>query len=817
MQVDFQALGLNTIPCLPKDKRPAIAWKEYQTKKFEGTIGLDMNRAVICGITSGNLVVIDVDSPEVINEIFTDFETIKKKTLVVQTGSGGWHVYVKPKGKIPSTQRLTNSKNQHIDIQCNGTYVIAPGSTHPNGNKYEVKSSVTTIESVDLDAILAHLGTLGFVGTKEINIEDIARGGLVKGTKVRNDALFRLALHLMQTAKLPEDVAWDEIKRWNSTNIPPIPDSELKATFQSAAKRVKPEAIPISDVLQKIEFPNFKKLGEVSSQDEGKEVSFDAFVAAFGEIRTVTTLMSVKCSRCGIEFETESDGYVNPKMPICPQHKTKMEQKSILKTTDMVEVILQELPENHINNDAPTRIARVIGTDVFKLSLGDRVRVTGTFKSFTETGKKDNQVAILVNLIQCTEEPEESVISLEDLNRIKSMINEQFIVEVLVPSFANGLHGLEVAKEVCLLTLVAAYKMGDIRGDINTLLIGNPSKGKSVLLREFIDICHKGEFVNASTSSAAGLVYGMVKLPNGTSVPQAGPVVLMDGGFCALDELDKAPSQTHASLLEVMEQQSVSFDKAGGHRKQNARTAIIAAANPKGGKWDTDPAIKPMDNINLPQPLVSRNDWIVGLIFTNQLQRSRIADKILSKIGKTENIIIPKPLLKQYLNYVRNLEPRVSGEAAKKLKEFYMSMVTKMEGEGLPFEERQLEGLLRSSIARAKLLMKDEVDVKDVDAITDLYKKSLESLNLKIEGNYIQGIFDDDAHTKVNKERAFMKTWAMCEDENGMVEDTHLFMKLIEHHPKHFPDALVCKKFFKQFEGTKILIDGKTGKYRMRM
>src|SRR6185437_47900 len=120
------------------------------------------------------------------------------------------------------------------------------------------------------------------------------------------------------------------------------------------------------------------------------------------------------CGRCGIELEVESDGYVNPKMPNCPQHKTKMEQKSILKTTDMVHILLQELPENCVDSEAPKRTARVIGTDVFKINLGDRVRVTGTFKSFTETGKRDNQVAILVNLIQCTEEPEEKVISLED-------------------------------------------------------------------------------------------------------------------------------------------------------------------------------------------------------------------------------------------------------------------------------------------------------------------------------------------------------------------------------------------------------------------
>ena len=818
-------LGLNLIPCFPASKKPKVSWLEYQEKRCELPLNDNENAAVICGKSSGDLVVIDIDKPEKLDKFFSDFEVIKKNTLVVKTGSGGYHVYMRAIGELPKIMFMEDVEGNPMgEIRGKGAYVIAVGSVHPDTKlKYEVISETTNINTFTLDGLIKSLATRGVIVKK--SLPPVLE--IVKGVPLgqRDNATYKYTAHLKSIAGLDVETAWIEIQRWAKQIGHNCTEDKLRSTFESAWKRVPnptiPEVVPtisIADAIKKVEYVNFKKLKEVSSNDEGEDVSFDCFIAAMGAYRTVTTIMLVHCPKSGIEQEVESDGYINPKMPNCPQHKTKMEQKKIIKTNDMVQILLQELPENLGESEEAVRTARVIGPSVFNIGLGDRVRVTGTFKSFTEPGKRDNQVAILVKCIECTDTPQEEPISELDLAKIKGMINDDFIHDVLVPSCASELNGMEVLKEVGLLWIVGAYKMDDIRGDINVAFVGNPSGGKSTLVKKLIRLCKKGAYVNANTSSAAGLVYGMVKLSDGTSVPQAGPVVLMDGGHCGIDEMDKTTDQVHSALLEVMEQQSVSFDKAGGHRRQNARTTILMACNPKGGKWDLDPSVKPMDNINLPEPLMSRCDWIVGAIIKTQMQRSKNADKILSKTDEVKaKPILSESLLKQYLSHVKDLKPEVSEEARKKLKEFYMSMVTKMEGEGLPYEERQLEGLLRSSIARAKLLMKEKVEAKDVDSITELYKKSLESLNLKVEGNYIQSMFESDETGRVSKESAFMKIWSMCQDEHGLVEETQLFMKLIEHHPKHFPDALVCKKFFKQYEGTKILIDSRTGLYRMRM
>lgn len=121
----------NLIPCKDRSKLPSISWKEYQTVKYTQPI-TSVNKAVILGPISGGIVVIDIDAPGLEKRIFDDFEKIKRKTLVVKTGSGGIHIYVKPLRSV-QTKRLDNDEGEHIDIQSEGTYVIAANSIHPNG------------------------------------------------------------------------------------------------------------------------------------------------------------------------------------------------------------------------------------------------------------------------------------------------------------------------------------------------------------------------------------------------------------------------------------------------------------------------------------------------------------------------------------------------------------------------------------------------------------------------------------------------------------------------------------------------------------
>ena len=183
----------NIIPCIDNTKKPSIPWKEYQTTKYTKEV-TTKNYAVVCGETSG-VIVVDVDSPEIIHTMFTDFESVKQKTLVVKTGSGGYHIYFEYDDTI-STMRLDNTeKHQHVDIQSQGTYVIGPGSIHPDTKKeYEIISSTTNIHKMgNFSGFLQGLKGMGFNtdGSGLKPFDEIAKGKVSTGN--RNSSAFKYA------------------------------------------------------------------------------------------------------------------------------------------------------------------------------------------------------------------------------------------------------------------------------------------------------------------------------------------------------------------------------------------------------------------------------------------------------------------------------------------------------------------------------------------------------------------------------------------------------------------------------------------------
>jgi len=229
----FLNLGLNIVPCDPITKIPIGKWGRWQKEKYQETINQDTPICIICGEISNNLVVIDVDAPELINDIFTDFEGLKKNTLVVRTGGGGYHIYVRPDGLMPPTLRLTNKIGQHIDIQSQGTHIVAPPSIHKSGKQYEIISSSRDIMSTSIPKFLKKLEQFGFEGEqKRKAIHEILKG---VGEGERNDSGFRtcmLARHLFKDVKATELLAI--LQYWNERNDPQMPTEELETIVSSA-------------------------------------------------------------------------------------------------------------------------------------------------------------------------------------------------------------------------------------------------------------------------------------------------------------------------------------------------------------------------------------------------------------------------------------------------------------------------------------------------------------------------------------------------------------------------------------------------------
>jgi len=237
----YRSLGLNVFPLKHHTKEPRIAWKDYQTQRFEGKFNNDDNLAIICGYISNNLVVIDMDNESIMGELFHSKENLLKKTLVVKTARG-YHIYVRPLQHMPRTVKLHDEKGRGIDIKGEGGYVVAPPSIHPNGSRYEIVSQTNKIEVVDLDGIMNIIKSKGFKGSFDLDLgtlHHVVHDEIKEGE--RNDSLYIMDRHLMNPNEMnltPEE-AKRKLEEINETRVhPPLEAGELDVIHDSASQNI---------------------------------------------------------------------------------------------------------------------------------------------------------------------------------------------------------------------------------------------------------------------------------------------------------------------------------------------------------------------------------------------------------------------------------------------------------------------------------------------------------------------------------------------------------------------------------------------------
>ncbi|PIU62253.1 AAA family ATPase [archaeon CG07_land_8_20_14_0_80_38_8] len=503
---------------------------------------------------------------------------------------------------------------------------------------------------------------------------------------------------------------------------------------------------------------NFVKIRDIRSEHLGKLLYTEGIVRQASAVRPMCTLIIYKCLSCEQKVSV-LQGVTTIKIPEkCPNCGKKAFEAEKHKLVDTQRLVLEESSES-LEGGQPMRLNVFLRNDLVDPGIvkrntpGSKVRITGVIYEFAQTMSYSKNASVMYEILlesnyteSIEREYEDIEVTEEDVRQIELLAKDPEIYDKLIRSMSPSIRGKNKIKEAMVLQMFGGVRKErkdgtKSRGDIHILLIGDPGTGKSQLVKSMAAIAPKARFVSGKGATGAGLTATVVKdeILKGWAL-EAGALVLANRGILCIDEIDKMSTEDRSAMHEAMEQQTISISKANVQATLNCQTSIIAAANPKYGRFDP---YKPIaEQIDMPITLLSRFDLIFPIRdIPDKEEDTKLAEHILlghQDAGRYEPMIPPE-IVRKYVSYAKQtVKPKLTDAAVEEIQNFFVNLRNKEvmhenEARAVPLTPRQLEALVRLSEASAKIRLSKKVLKQDAKRAISLMKSYLTRLGMDPE------------------------------------------------------------------------------------
>ncbi|MFC1698289.1 ATP-binding protein, partial [Nanoarchaeota archaeon] len=418
----------------------------------------------------------------------------------------------------------------------------------------------------------------------------------------------------------------------------------------------------------------------------------EGIVRQKSDVRPQVTNARFECPNCGniINVLQLEKKFKEPSRCSCGRKgKFRLLSKELI---DVQGIVLEESSEDLEGGEQPKRINVLLKQDLVspisdrQTNPGSKIRVIGMMKEVPLPARDGGQLTkydliIDANQVEAMQEDFlDLIINPEEEEIILELAKDPKIFSRLIQSVAPSIYGYERIKEALLLQLVGGTKKQrqdgvKSRGDIHILLIGDPGCGKSQLLKRTAIVAPKARFVSGKGASGAGLTAAVVKdeFLSGWSL-EAGALVLANKGLCCIDELDKMSTEDRSAMHEALEGQTITISKANIQATLRAETTVLAAANPKLGRFDPYEILA--KQIDLPPALINRFDLIFGIKdLPDKVKDNLLASHILDLHQNPDKNVeeINTNILRKYLAWAKTrINPKLTDGAITELKDYYI-------------------------------------------------------------------------------------------------------------------------------------------------